>query len=56
MKCQACGEEADELELVIVGGKRRRLCEDCAEEAREQDTIAEEAEGSVRKMMEYKGR
>ncbi len=56
MKCQQCGEDVDDLESVTVLGKRRRLCEDCAERARESEAISDEAQGTVRKMMEYKGR
>jgi protein-arginine kinase activator protein McsA len=56
MKCQECGEDADELESVKVGSKRRKLCEECADEAREQGEIAAEAEGAMQGMMEYKGR
>ncbi len=33
MTCAECGEEADEMVTVNVGGKRKRLCEDCAEDA-----------------------
>jgi ribosome-binding protein aMBF1 (putative translation factor) len=54
--CQDCEEEVDELEVVKVGGKRLKLCEDCAELRREEMAIAEEAEGAMQGMMEYKGR
>lgn len=55
-KCQSCGEEFDELVKVKVGGKARRLCEDCADRAREEAEIAEESEAVVRDMMGFKGR
>lgn len=54
--CKVCGEEVDELVSVNVGGKRKKMCEDCADEAREHDEIAEASEGVVQQMMGYKGR
>ena len=54
--CQRCGEESDELVRVKVGRKTVRMCEDCADEHREQEEIASEAEGVMRDLMEYKGR
>ena len=55
-ECKSCGEDADELVSVTVDGKKRRLCEACAELAKEQDAIAEESEAVVQKMMDFKGR
>lgn len=55
MTCQDCGEETDELMTVKVGKTKLRLCEECAELRREEDSILEEAEGAMRDMMEYKG-
>jgi len=54
--CKVCGEEVEELVAVNVGGKRKKMCEDCADEAREQDEIAEASEGVVQQMMGYKGK
>jgi ribosome-binding protein aMBF1 (putative translation factor) len=54
--CQDCGEEVDELETVRIGRKKLTLCEECAEVRREEMEIAEEAEGAMQEMMEYKGR
>ena len=54
--CKVCGEEVEELVNVSVGGKRKKMCEDCADEAREQDEIAEASEGVVQQMMGYKGK
>lgn len=54
MKCQECGEDVDEVEVVTVAGKKRRLCEDCAESARDTENVADEAQSTMRKMMEYK--
>ena len=54
--CKVCGEEVDELVAVSVGGKTKKMCEDCADRAREQDQIAEESESVVQNMMGFKGR
>ena len=54
--CKGCGEESDELTPVKVGGKSRKLCEACADVAREQEQIAEESESAVQTMMGFKGR
>jgi hypothetical protein len=54
--CKGCGEEVDELVSVKVAGKAKRLCEDCADTAREQDAVAEESEAVVQNMMGFKGR
>ena len=54
--CKGCGEEADELVTVKVSGKAKKLCEACADLAREQDQIAEESESAVQNMMGFKGR
>lgn len=55
-QCKSCGEDADELISVTVNGKKQRLCERCADEAKEQESIAEESEAVVQKMMDFKGR
>ena len=55
-ECKSCGEDADELVSVTVDGKKRRLCESCADLAKEQAAIAEESEAVVQKMMDFKGR
>ena len=54
--CKGCGEEVDELVSVKVGGKNKKLCEDCADQAREQDDIAEQSEAVVQQMMGFKGK
>jgi ribosome-binding protein aMBF1 (putative translation factor) len=54
--CRGCGEEADELVVVKVDGKRKKLCEQCAELASENDAVMEESESVVQRMMEFKGR
>ena len=54
--CKQCGEEADELKTVVVGGKKKKMCEDCADRMAEQGAIAEESEAVVQNMMGFKGR
>lgn len=54
--CKSCGDEVDELFTVSLQGKRRKLCEDCADQAREQEEIAEESEAVVQQMMGFQGR
>jgi ribosome-binding protein aMBF1 (putative translation factor) len=54
--CKECGEEADELKTVMVAGKKKKMCEDCADRAAEQGAIAEESEAVVQNMMGFKGR
>ena len=54
--CKGCGEEVDSLVSVPDGKKSRKLCEDCADRAREEGEIAEASEGVVQNMMEFKGR
>lgn len=54
--CKVCGEEVDELVTVNINGRRKKMCEDCADVAREQDEIAEQSESVVQQMMGFKGR
>lgn len=54
--CKGCGEQVESLVAVKVGGKSKKLCEDCADRAREEGEIAEESERAVQGMMEFKGR
>jgi hypothetical protein len=54
--CKSCGEEVEELVTVTVAGKKKRLCEDCAEDVERSEQIAEESEAVVRNMMGYKGK
>ena len=56
MKCKGCGEEVDELSVVLVKGKQKKVCEDCKSRVEEQGEIAEAATGKMQEMMEYKGR
>jgi ribosome-binding protein aMBF1 (putative translation factor) len=54
--CKQCGDEADQLVTVKVDGKAKKMCEDCADRAREQGEIAEQSEAVVQNMMGFKGR
>jgi len=54
--CKSCGEDVDELVSVKVQGKTKRLCEDCADASREEESVLEESEAVVQKMMDFKGR
>ena len=54
--CKGCGEEAETLVSVKVDGKSKKLCEECADRAREQGESAEESERAVQGMMGFKGR
>ena len=54
MECPICKEEVEEL-VTVTAGKKRRVCEDCAQQFREQAEIADEATTAMKGMMEYKG-
>ncbi|HEY3821236.1 MAG TPA: hypothetical protein VGL81_28920 [Polyangiaceae bacterium] len=54
--CKQCGDDADQLVTVKVDGKSKKMCEDCADRAREQGEIAEASESVVQNMMGFKGR
>lgn len=54
--CRDCKDEVDELVSIKIKGKVRKLCEDCADRAREQLELAGEAESAMQDMMGYKGR
>lgn len=54
--CKGCGEEVEELVAVKIAGKTKKLCEDCADRAAEDEAVAEASEAVVQKMMDFKGR
>jgi hypothetical protein len=54
--CRDCDSEVDTLKTIKVGGKSRKVCEDCADRIAEQQEIAEASEGVVQDMMGFKGR
>jgi ribosome-binding protein aMBF1 (putative translation factor) len=55
-ECRECGDDVDELFKVKVEGRVQKLCEDCADRAREDAEIAEQSESVIQGMMGYKGR
>jgi hypothetical protein len=54
--CRECDDEVDKLVSVKVSGKAKKMCEDCADRARETEEIAEQSEAVVQQMMGFKGR
>lgn len=54
--CPVCQNDVDELKSAKVDGKKKKMCEDCADRAKESDAIAEESESVVQNMMGFKGR
>ena len=54
--CKGCDDEVDKLVTVKVDGKAKKLCEDCADRAREEAEVAEASESVVQNMMGFKGR
>ncbi len=54
--CKECDNEVDELKAVKVDGKKKKMCEDCADRVAEQGAIAEQSESVVQGMMGFKGR
>lgn len=55
-ECKKCGDEVETLVSVKVGKKTVKMCEDCADRAREEEEIAEASESVVQNMMGFKGR
>ena len=55
-RCFSCKDEVDETFGAKIGGKRRKLCEDCLDRLREEEEIAEMSESVVQEMMGFKGR
>ena len=53
--CRECNNEVDLLKTVKVGGKNKKVCEDCADRLVQEDAIAEESEQVVQQMMGFKG-
>jgi hypothetical protein len=54
--CKQCGDEVDALVSVKVAGKSKKMCEECADRAREASEVAEQSEAVVQSMMGFKGR
>ena len=55
-ECRECEDEVDKLVRVRIAGRQMKLCEDCADRAREEAEIAEESESVIQSMMGFKGR
>lgn len=54
--CKECDNEVDALKTVKVDGKKKKMCEDCADRVAQDDAVAEESEAVVQQMMGFKGR
>lgn len=54
--CKSCRDDVEELVAVKAGGRRMKVCEDCAERLTEEAEIAEMSESVMQDMMGYKGR
>jgi hypothetical protein len=54
--CKQCDNEVEQLVSVKVAGKSKKMCEDCADRAREASEVAEQSEAVVQNMMGFKGR
>lgn len=54
--CKSCDDEVEKLVSVKVDGRSKKMCEDCADRAREQAEVAEQSESVVQQMMGFKGR
>jgi len=54
--CKECGDDVESLVRVQVGGKTKKMCEDCADRVRQDAEIAEQSESVVQGMMGFKGR
>jgi hypothetical protein len=54
--CRECDNEVDQLVMVKVDGKKKKMCEDCRDRVAEGQAIAEQSESVVQGMMGFKGR
>jgi protein-arginine kinase activator protein McsA len=54
--CKQCGEDAETLVTVKVADRSKKMCEDCADRAREDAEVAEQSEAAIQNMMGFKGR
>jgi hypothetical protein len=54
--CRQCGDDVETLVTVKVAGKAKKMCEECADRAREEAEVAEQSEAVVQNMMGFKGR
>ena len=54
--CRECNNDVDELLTVRVKGKRKKMCQDCADRAKEAELVGQESEGVIQEMMGFRGR
>jgi protein-arginine kinase activator protein McsA len=54
--CRECKDEVETLKTVSKGGKKIKVCEDCADRIEQEGAVAEESEAVVQQMMGFKGR
>jgi protein-arginine kinase activator protein McsA len=54
--CRECDNDVDTLKTVKIGGKKKKICEDCADRLAQDEQIAEESEHVVQQMMGFKGK
>ena len=54
--CKECKEEVDSMVVIKVDGKNSKMCEECADRAKETSEIAEASETVVQGMMGFTGR
>jgi protein-arginine kinase activator protein McsA len=54
--CRECESEVETLKTVKVGGKKKKVCEDCADRLAQEEAVAEESEQVVQQMMGFKGK
>jgi protein-arginine kinase activator protein McsA len=54
--CRECDNDVDTLKTVKIGGKKKKMCEDCADRLAQDEQIAEESEQVVQQMMGFKGK
>jgi ribosome-binding protein aMBF1 (putative translation factor) len=54
--CKKCGDEVEQLVAAKIAGKKLKVCEQCADIAREEGEVAEQSEAVVQQMMGFKGR
>ena len=56
MICKECENDADQMVMVKVDGKAKKMCEECADRIREAAEVAEASETVVQGMMGFTGR
>lgn len=54
--CKGCDEDVTSMVMIKIDGKPTKLCDECADRAREKAEIAEQSEAVVQGMMGFKGR